>query len=125
MISTRNLKKEINSINETLDRSFHIVEEMVFADATKDPTAKQAYKQIVGINEAFKKLTEGVTETGQAKNATLDLESKVRCKILYLSLSDGSCRWKRYWSEPIHSTLAVCWKILNRSRRRMRSLQRS
>lgn len=57
---------------------------MVFADATKDPTAKQAYKQIVGINEAFKKLTEGVTETGQAKNAVLDLEAKVRMRVLRL-----------------------------------------
>lgn len=107
LVSTRSLKKEINSISGTLDRSFHVVEEMVFADATKDVTAKQAYKQIVGINEAFKKLTEGVTETGQAKNATLDLEAKVLGHtITYIRPCALTIffRWKPYRSAPTRST---------------------
>jgi len=80
LIDTRNLKKEINTISDTLQRTFSVNEEVIYQDATKDVSntgPKQIYKDIVAINDAFKKLIEQVEDTGRLRNEILDLEAKV------------------------------------------------
>jgi len=80
LIDTRNLKKEINTISDTLQRTFSVNEELIYQDATKDVSntgPKQIYKDVVAINDGFKKLIEQVEDTGRLRNEILDLEAKV------------------------------------------------
>eukprot|EP01113_Clastostelium_recurvatum_P012785 TRINITY_DN16665_c0_g1_i2.p1 TRINITY_DN16665_c0_g1~~TRINITY_DN16665_c0_g1_i2.p1 ORF type:complete len:624 (-),score=205.72 TRINITY_DN16665_c0_g1_i2:48-1919(-) len=78
LLDTRNLRKEINTVSETLGRVFAIVDELVFQDANvrKDPTAVQAYKHFAAMDEGFKKLVRVIEETGVARTSVLTLESK-------------------------------------------------
>jgi len=77
LTDTRFIQKEINSVTETLNRTFAVTEELIYQDAPKDPTAKEAYKQLVQMNELFKKLTKMVESTGSARNTILNLEAKI------------------------------------------------
>jgi len=77
LLDTRGLQKEINSISDTLNRTFAVIDELVFQDAKKDQTAKEAYKQIVAMNEQFKKLTKDIEDIGSTQNSILTLESKI------------------------------------------------
>ncbi|PRP82390.1 hypothetical protein PROFUN_10166 [Planoprotostelium fungivorum] len=76
LLDTRTIQKEINSVTATLNRTFSATEEAIFADAKKDPQAKELYKRVVDLNENFKKLIAQVEETGHVRNAILALESK-------------------------------------------------
>ena len=66
LIDTRALQKEINTITDTLNRSFAVSSELVFKvqllhlphavitllqEALSDETAKQAYKDLVAMHE--------------------------------------------------------------------------
>ena len=53
-----------------------MVNELIFADAKKNETAKTSYRELVAINECFKQLTSAVDDTGKARNAVLALESE-------------------------------------------------
>mmetsp|Transcript_36535 Transcript_36535/g.91598 ORF Transcript_36535/g.91598 Transcript_36535/m.91598 type:complete len:642 (-) Transcript_36535:279-2204(-) len=77
LIDTRTLQKEINAISEALGRSFAVTSEVIFNDALKEPTAKQAYKDLAATHEKFKSLSEQIEETGSTRNAILDLEEKM------------------------------------------------
>jgi len=77
LLDTRNSQKEINSITDTLNRVFAIVDEMIFQDAKKDTNAKEVYKLNANINENFKKLTAKVEEIGKSRNEILNLDSKI------------------------------------------------
>jgi len=77
LIDTRNLQKEINSITDTLNRTFAVTDEMIFQDAKKDLTAKEAYKLLVSMNETFKKLIKEVEEVGSSRNAIMNLQAKL------------------------------------------------
>lgn len=81
---TRQLQKEINSVSETLDRSFAVAEEMIYQDAKKEnkeskgaTMRKQAYKHLVAINENFKKYVKTIEEMGATANSILNLEAKI------------------------------------------------
>eukprot|EP00698_Gefionella_okellyi_P025212 TRINITY_DN914_c0_g1_i1.p1 TRINITY_DN914_c0_g1~~TRINITY_DN914_c0_g1_i1.p1 ORF type:complete len:598 (+),score=124.78 TRINITY_DN914_c0_g1_i1:44-1795(+) len=51
LIDIHNLRKEINSINDTLSRSFTATDELVFKEAKKgDEVTKQLYKQVIDLN---------------------------------------------------------------------------
>jgi len=80
LIDTRNSQKEINNITDTLNRTFLVTDELIYQDAKKgdNNTAKEAYKQTVGLNESFKKLVKSIEETGQTRNAILNLEGKIQ-----------------------------------------------
>jgi len=78
LLEIRSLHKEINSTNATLSRTFMEIDELVFQDAKKDVNAKEAYKQILSMNDNFKKLIECVEEVGSTQNAILTLESKLK-----------------------------------------------
>jgi len=77
LIDMRNVQKDINNTSEKLNRTFSLVEELIFADAKKDPTGKQSYTLTVQLNSIFNELTELVTKTGQAANASLVLTDKI------------------------------------------------
>lgn len=80
LIDTRNSNKEINNITDTLNRTFMVTDELIYQDAKKgdNNTAKEAYKQTVGLNESFKKLVKCIEETAQTRNAILNLEGKIQ-----------------------------------------------
>lgn len=78
LIDTRNLKKEISQVYDTLhNRSFPATSELVFKDALKEPTLKQAYKDLVAMHEKFEALAKSVEEAGTTKNNVLNLEVKI------------------------------------------------
>jgi len=78
LLDIRNLNKEINLISETLERSYHACDELVFKEAKKgDPQVKQAYKNIVAIHESFEALSNAVKENGQTTNQIKELEIKI------------------------------------------------
>eukprot|EP01124_Arcella_intermedia_P022903 TRINITY_DN3519_c0_g1_i1.p1 TRINITY_DN3519_c0_g1~~TRINITY_DN3519_c0_g1_i1.p1 ORF type:complete len:620 (-),score=227.58 TRINITY_DN3519_c0_g1_i1:862-2583(-) len=77
LVDMRNVQKEINMISEKLNRTFAVVEEMIFQDAKKDPTGAQTYKVVARLNDIFKELIEVVTKTGQTANLSLHLTDKI------------------------------------------------
>eukprot|EP01105_Mastigella_eilhardi_P004104 TRINITY_DN1542_c0_g1_i2.p1 TRINITY_DN1542_c0_g1~~TRINITY_DN1542_c0_g1_i2.p1 ORF type:complete len:587 (-),score=213.72 TRINITY_DN1542_c0_g1_i2:49-1809(-) len=88
---TRSLQKEIGTVSDTLGRSFALAEDMIYQDAKKEGTGakqsaaatsaaaprKHAYKQIVAIDENFKKLVAATEEMGATLSRILNLESKI------------------------------------------------
>jgi len=74
---TKTIQKEINSLSETLGRSFSVVDDMIFVDAKKDTLAGEAYRVVVGINTQFKDIAETLSGTGSATNYALNLEDKI------------------------------------------------
>jgi len=82
---TRQLQKEINSVRDTLGRSYGVADETIFQDAKResakgakaDPTRKEAYRLLISLNESFEKLVAAIEETGQTRAAILNLESKI------------------------------------------------
>jgi len=78
LIDMKNLKKEISGIYDTLNRSFASTSNLVWKDAlNKEPTAKQAFKDLAAMHEKFSSLAEKVEETGNTKNNVLNLEVKM------------------------------------------------
>jgi coiled-coil domain-containing protein 22 len=101
LLDTRQLQKEINSTSDTLNRTFGVTDELIFADAKKAQTGKKdsevalgqdavrAYKSITTLNDAFKALVHTAEKHGRCANAILDLEARiqnVREKTATLSL---------------------------------------
>ena len=82
---TRALQKEINSIRDTLGRSFTVADELIYQDARReaakgakqDTVKKDIYKQLLAINEEFENLVRTIEETGQMRTDILSLESKI------------------------------------------------
>jgi len=77
LIDMRNVQKEINMISEKLNRTFAVVEEMIYQDAKKDPTGAPTYKLTVQLNKVFTELTDIISKTGQAANTSLVLTDKI------------------------------------------------
>ncbi len=46
-------------------------------DGKKDPTAVQAYKNVVALRTGFEKLVQCVADTGRTKNELLDVQSRI------------------------------------------------
>jgi len=77
LIDMRNVQKDINNTSEKLNRTFTLVEEMIFADAKKDPVGKSTYTLTVQLNKIFNELTDLISKTGLAANASLVLTDKI------------------------------------------------
>eukprot|EP00743_Colponemidia_sp_Colp-15_P004339 GILK01004680.1.p1 GENE.GILK01004680.1~~GILK01004680.1.p1 ORF type:complete len:610 (-),score=174.34 GILK01004680.1:137-1966(-) len=71
------VQKDINGISETLKRTEAVTDEIIFRDAKKDKTAKEAYKLLAQLREHFEKVVSTIEETGSVQNAIRDLEQKV------------------------------------------------
>ena len=82
---TRTLQKEINSIRDTLGRSFTVADELIYHDAKReaakgakqDLVKKDVYKELIAMNEEFEKLVLTIEETGQMRTDILSMESKI------------------------------------------------
>lgn len=79
LLDTRDLKKEIATMTDTLSRSFALVDDMIFRDAKNenDASAKTAYKLVIAMNEKFNQLIDSLSSTIQTKNASLELERQI------------------------------------------------
>jgi len=81
LLDTKNVQKETNTITDTLNRTFAVVEEMIFADVKKDDkkdvNAAEAYKLVARLNKIFTELTDDISKAGQASNAALNLDEKI------------------------------------------------
>ncbi|GAM23567.1 hypothetical protein SAMD00019534_067420 [Acytostelium subglobosum LB1] len=77
LLDTRGLQKEINSITDTAVRTFDQVKDMLYADAKKDETAKNAIKKFAVIDEKFQTLLTAIDETGTHQNNILTITSKI------------------------------------------------
>jgi uncharacterized coiled-coil DUF342 family protein len=77
LLDTRSLQKEINSLSETLNRTFSVVEEMVFKDAPTDPVASSTYKILANLHSNFGDLNTMTSELGNIKNSELTLEENI------------------------------------------------
>jgi chromosome segregation ATPase len=55
LLDTRSISKEINMVSDTLNRTFSVIDELIYQDATangaKEPASKEAYKQLVAMND--------------------------------------------------------------------------
>ncbi len=81
LLDSKNVQKETNTITDTLNRTFAVVEEMIFQDVNKDnkkdPNAAEAYKLVARLNKIFTELTDDISKAGAASNAALNLEEKI------------------------------------------------
>lgn len=77
LVDTKTLQKEINSVTETLNRSFAVTEELVFADAKKHPEIASAYKKLASMNTAFNGLVDTSEKIANTRNDILSLEEKI------------------------------------------------
>lgn len=77
LIDMKNLMKENALIADTLTRSYAVADNQMFADAKKDEVSKQAYKDLVAMDTSFKKLVQMLEETGETRNAIMELEIKI------------------------------------------------
>ncbi|KAM9955729.1 hypothetical protein ACTFIW_001932 [Dictyostelium discoideum] len=77
LLDTKNLQKEINTITDTAVRTFELVKDLLYNDAKKDQTAKQAIKSFAIIDDKFQKLFKTIDETGNFQNNILNLNSKI------------------------------------------------
>jgi hypothetical protein len=69
LVDVRQVQKEINSIGETCQRSFAVVDEKIFQAANqggdsgkKDPAATQAYKNLHSLQKCFDRLVKAVED---------------------------------------------------------------
>ena len=77
LVDTKALQKEINSVTETLNRSFAVTEELVFADAKKHPEIATVYKKLASMNDAFNGLVDAAEKIAATKNEILALDEKI------------------------------------------------
>lgn len=91
LADVRKLQRDINTVSETLQRSFAVADEVVFSVAadstatgaaaaagkTRDPTAVQAYKNVVALRTGFERLVQAVADTGRARNEVLDVMTRI------------------------------------------------
>jgi DNA repair exonuclease SbcCD ATPase subunit len=54
----RDSQKDVNALQETLQRSFSAADEVIFRDAVKSAASKQCYKALARMHEAFANLVE-------------------------------------------------------------------
>ncbi|CAH0397420.1 unnamed protein product [Chilo suppressalis] len=75
---TRQLQKEINSLEGQLDRCFSIADETLFRDAKKDDQAKKAYKLLALLHSECGSIVTLVNDTGAIARDIVDLEDNIK-----------------------------------------------
>ena len=73
----RESQKEVNTLSETLARSFSAADEVIFRDAVKSAASKQCYKALARMHEAFGNLVEHVQTIANSAATTADLQGKI------------------------------------------------
>ncbi|XVF77016.1 hypothetical protein PTKIN_Ptkin14bG0006400 [Pterospermum kingtungense] len=74
---TRELQLESNSIQESLHRTYAVVDEIVFREAKKDTVGRQAYRLLTSIHESFEQITEKILATDRIRREMADHEKKL------------------------------------------------
>ncbi|XP_020583942.1 coiled-coil domain-containing protein 22 [Phalaenopsis equestris] len=74
---TRELQLESNSIQERLNRTYAVVEEIVFREAKKDAVGRQAYRLLTSIHDNFLQIADTILATDRAQREAACLEQKI------------------------------------------------
>lgn len=75
---TRQLQKDINTLEGQLDRCFSIADETLFKDAKKDDQAKKAYKLLALLHSECNTIVSLVNDTGALARDIVDLEENIK-----------------------------------------------
>lgn len=79
LADTREIQKEINTLNGRLERSFTVVDELIFRDARTNEASRKAYKLLATLHSDCNELVSLVEETGATVREIRDLEEQVSC----------------------------------------------
>ncbi|XP_034937150.1 coiled-coil domain-containing protein 22 homolog [Chelonus insularis] len=74
---TREIQKEINVLTGKLERSFTVVDEMIFRDAKNNEASRKAYKLLATLHSDCSELVKLVEETGATMREIRDLEEQI------------------------------------------------
>ncbi|KAI8440171.1 hypothetical protein MSG28_001562 [Choristoneura fumiferana] len=77
---TREIQKEINTLEGQLDRCFSIADETLFKDAKKDDQAKKAYKLLALLHSECNTIVSLVNDTGTYARDIIDLEDNIKAE---------------------------------------------
>lgn len=78
LADTREIQKEINTLTGRLERSFTVVDELIFRDARTNEASRKAYKFLATLHSDCSELVNLVEETGATIREIRDLEEQVR-----------------------------------------------
>ena len=74
---TRSVQSDINSAQACLERTYTVVEEILFREARSDELCRAAYKHLHGMHAGFADLIDKVEATGVARRSQTDLQRKL------------------------------------------------
>ncbi|KAK8318146.1 hypothetical protein V6Z11_A13G153200 [Gossypium hirsutum] len=74
---TRTLQLESNSIQESLHRTYAVIDEIVFREAKKNTDRGQAYRLLTSIHDSFEQISEKILTTDRIRREIADLEKKL------------------------------------------------
>lgn len=77
LVDTREIQKEINMLSGKLERSFTIVDELIFRNAKTNEASRRAYKLLATLHSDCSELVTLVEETGTTLREIRDLEEQV------------------------------------------------
>ncbi|CAL7938667.1 unnamed protein product [Xylocopa violacea] len=76
LADTREIQKEINMLTGRLERSFTVVDELIFRDARTNEASRKAYKLLATLHSDCSELVSLVEETGATIREIRDLEEQ-------------------------------------------------
>ncbi|XP_057318820.1 coiled-coil domain-containing protein 22 homolog [Microplitis mediator] len=77
LADTREIQKEINILTGKVERSFTVVDDIIFRDAKTNETSRQAYKLLATLHSDCAELINLVEETGTVVREIRDLEEQI------------------------------------------------
>ncbi|XP_070166150.1 coiled-coil domain-containing protein 22 homolog [Polyergus mexicanus] len=77
LADTREIQKEINMLTGRLERSFTVVDELIFRDARTNEASRKAYKLLAMLHSDCNELVSLVEETGATIREIRDLEEQI------------------------------------------------
>ncbi|XP_015596825.1 coiled-coil domain-containing protein 22 homolog [Cephus cinctus] len=77
LADTRKIQKEINTLTGRLERSFTVVDELIFRDARSNEASRKAYKLLATLHSDCSELVDLVEETGATIREIRDLEEQI------------------------------------------------
>lgn len=83
LADTREIQKEINILTGKVERSFTVVDDIIFRDAKTNETSRQAYKLLATLHSDCAELINLVEETGTVVREIRDLEEQVSFQNIF------------------------------------------
>ncbi|RZF40303.1 hypothetical protein LSTR_LSTR013245 [Laodelphax striatellus] len=78
---TKQLQKDINNESGKLERSFTVADDLIFRDAKRDETSKNAYIMLAKLHSEFGELVAMVEENGAIVREIRDLEEQIETEM--------------------------------------------